>query len=370
MNYKEKVARLRMIRSKNIGPITFSLLLQRYGTGLDAVLAIPDITKHRGIKSALVSAAAAEDEIAAAEKLGARILVRGEADYPTVLGHYDDAPGCLTVLGDLHLFKKNAIAMVGSRNASSNARVFAERLARSLSEQNMAIISGMARGIDSAAHKGSLTHGTIAVMAGGIDQVYPRENQGLYDQIAETGLLVSEMSFGTMPVARLFPVRNRIVASLSVGIIVVEANLKSGSLITAREGAERGIEVMAVPGSPLDPRSQGCNSLIRDGASLVQGSDDVLSLIRSPELSAPPLLSPLALSAASSDDTDMVDIAKARAFLQLHLAFEASEVDELIRQCDLPASAVQIALLELELAGEIERSFGNRVAKIYSPHDE
>ena len=368
MDYKEKTARLRLIRSKNIGPITFSLLLQRYGTGLDAVAAIPEMTKNRGIKSSLISVAAAEGEIAAAEKFGARVLVRGEADYPSILGHYDDAPGCLTIRGDGHLFKKNSIAMVGSRNASSNACVFAERLARSLSEQNIVITSGMARGIDSAAHRGSLTHGTIAVMAGGIDQIYPRENQGLYNQIAETGLLVSEMPFGTMPVARLFPIRNRIVASLSVGIIVVEANLKSGSLITAREGAERGLEVMAVPGSPLDPRSQGCNSLIRDGASLVQSSDDVLSLIRSPELSAPPLLSP-SLSSASSDDTDMADIAAARAFLQVHLGFDPSEVDELIRQCGLPASAVQIALLELELTGEIERLFGNRVVKIYRPHD-
>lgn len=366
MKYEEKLSRLRLIRTRNIGPVTFSILLSRYGSGVAALEAIPDLTKRSGVKTSVVSVAEAEDELAKAEKMSAQIIVKGEEAYPKTLLNFDDAPGALTMLGHGYLINQPSVAMVGSRNASANAMTFAETMARDLGSQGIKVVSGMARGIDAAAHQGSLESGTIAVMAGGIDHIYPKENAKLHHAIAEQGLIFTEMPFGMQPTARLFPIRNRLIASISLGTVVVEASLRSGSLITARDASERGREIMAVPGNPLDPRSEGCNSLIQDGANLVRNSADVIALMREPELNAP-LNQMTPQPQAKPAQLDAKDIAQAHTAIKSLLNFEPTDVDELIRQCDLSASSVHIALLELELSGDVERSFGNRVSKLYKP---
>ena len=368
MKDAEKLARLRMIRTKTIGPVTFSILINRYGTAEAALDAIPELTRKSGIKTEIAPRASIEKEIEKAEAIGAKIVVKGDEDYPAPLMSFDDAPGCLTMLGHAHLGQKTSVAMVGSRNASINALAFAEDMARKLSAHNLVITSGLARGIDAACHRGSLEGGTIAVLAGGIDQIYPRENEQLYHQITETGLIITEMPFGMAATARLFPIRNRLIASISVGTIVVEASLRSGSLITARDAADRGRDVMAVPGNPMDERSTGCNSLIRDGANLVRNVDDVMEIIQHTELRMPPP-EPVKPDIIIADKTSPCEIAEAREIIEAQLSFDATEVDELIRRCHLSASMVNIALLELELAGVVQRLYGNRVAKIYSPEN-
>lgn len=366
MKYEEKLSRLRMIRTRNIGPVTFSILINRYGSAVDAIKAIPELTKRSGVKTSITPVAVAEAELNKAERLNARIIVKGEDLYPNILLNYDDAPGCLTMLGHPHLINRPSVAMVGSRNASANAVTFAENLARELTERDICVVSGMARGIDAACHRGSLNGGTIAVTAGGIDQIYPKENTKLFNAIAEQGLIITEMPFGMKPTSRLFPIRNRLIASVSLGTVVVEASLRSGSLITARDANERGREVMAVPGNPVDPRSAGCNTLIRDGANLVQNADDIIALLRSPEMSAKQPELPLSPKEKPLEENPN-EVAKAHDLIASKLNFEPTEVDELIRQCHLSASVVNIALLELELAGVVERTFGNRVSKVYKP---
>ena len=278
---------------------------------------------------------------------------------------FDDTPGCLTVKGHPHLLQKDSIAMVGSRNASANAQTLAEMLAQQISSRGFVITSGMARGIDAAAHRGALNNGTVAVLAGGINAIYPKENTKLYEMIVDLGVVISEMPFGTEPSSRMFPIRNRLISALSLGVVVVEANLGSGSLITARDAADRGLEVMAIPGSPLDPRAQGCNNLIRDGANLVQTADDIVDLLQRHQFQAKgdfdlkkttqkqPLQTPEALL-------------EAEKIITQHLSFTPTEVDELIRQCHLSASTVQSALLKMELDGSIKRVFGNRVYRVFS----
>jgi DNA processing protein len=366
MKYKEKLSRLRMIRTRNIGPVTFSILINRYGSAVAAIDAIPELIKRSGVKTSIISVAEAEDEMARAESLNAKIIVKGEELYPKILLNYDDAPGCLTMLGHPHLIDQPSVAMVGSRNASANAMTFAETMARDLTMQDIKVVSGLARGIDAASHRGALGGGTIAVTAGGIDHIYPKENARLYHAIAEQGLIITEMPLGMQPTARFFPIRNRLIASVSLGTVVVEASIKSGSLITARDANERGREVMAVPGNPIDPRSAGGNSLIRDGASLVQSAEDIIALLRAPELTAHPR--PIGSSSSVKPaQVDTKDLVEAHSIISSLLGFQATEVDELIRQCHLPAAVINIALLELELAGEVERTFGNRVSKIYKP---
>lgn len=364
MKSQEKIARLQLIRSNNIGPITFSVLLARYGSAVKAVGALPELARRSGVKAKLASIASVEDELAAVEKLGGRMIVRGEEGYPAILDVMDDAPGCLTLLGHSVLLEKPAVALVGSRNASVNAMTFCSNLAEALGGKGMVVASGLARGIDAAAHQGSLSQGTIAVVAGGIDQIYPRENEKLYHRIAEEGLILAEMPFGMQPLARHFPIRNRLIASLSAGVVVVEAGLRSGSLITAREANDRGREVMAVPGSPLDPRSQGCNSLIRDGATLVRSAEDITEALRQPELESGPKR-PWYGGLGEDHSASAEDVSDARAQLNEILSYDATEVDELIRQCHVSAAVIHSALLEMELAGEVVRHFGNRVSKVY-----
>ena len=300
----------------------------------------------------------AERELASVERLGGRFLTIGQGLYPRLLAQLDDAPPLLIAKGDLRLLDRLAVAIVGARNASAAACRFARGLAYDLGRQEVAVVSGLARGIDSAAHDGAMDHGTIGVIAGGIDVFYPAENKARQVAMFERGLVLAEMPPGTEPRARHFPYRNRIIAGLSTGTVVVEAAPRSGSLITARLAAEAGREVMAVPGSPLDPRAQGCNQLIRDGATLIQNADDVLEAVGS--LSALVADEPASYTALTSSD-DRSDGA-ARAAVERLLGPSPVPVDEIIRLSGVPSGAVQLALLELDLGGRIDRHAGNKVS--------
>lgn len=301
----------------------------------------------------------ARREIARCAKLGARHVFLGDADYPPLLAELDNAPAAIIIRGDLALVRRTCIAMVGARNASAAACRFARSLAHDIAAQGASVVSGLARGIDTAAHVGSLEAGTVAVIAGGIDIAYPPENAALQDRIAQAGLLIAEMPPGVEPRARHFPYRNRIIAGLSLGTVVVEAVPKSGSLITARLAGEAGREVMAVPGHPLDPRAQGCNLLIRDGATLVQSAADILEQVR--PIDARVVRAPLTnYGAPPPDDASDGD---RRALVGL-LGPVPVAVDELIRQSGLAPAIVQTVLLELDLAGRIERHAGGRVSAI------
>ncbi len=362
----EKLAIMRLIRTQNIGPVTLTMLLRRYKTGSAVLEQLPEISKRSRISLNISTQSAAEDEIAAAEKIGAQIIVRGEDAYPKSLAMFDDAPGCLTCLGHLHLLQKPALSVVGSRNASLNALYLTRLLCSEIGQAGYTIVSGMARGIDAAAHEGSLTTGSIAVLAGGVDQVYPRENTRIYESLRDQGVLMSEMPTGMQPFAKHFPIRNRIIASLGIRLLVVEAGLKSGSLITAREAADRGRDVMAIPGSPLDPRSKGCNNLLRDGAMLVQDSQDILEQIDSKEWKVNPPSLPL-FDEGKPTDPNQDEVEKAKQELLNLLSFDASSVDELIKRCHFSIPVISMALFEMELAGVIIRHYGNRVSLLWKP---
>lgn len=356
---EDAVARLRLIRTPSIGPITCYQLLQRFGSAERAIAAIPDLARRGGGRPpAVATRAAVEREAAAVAKAGAGYLFIGRDDYPPALAELESAPPALIVAGDMALLRRPAVALVGARNASAAAVRFARQIAHELAAAGRVVISGLARGIDTAAHNGALEGGTIAVVAGGIDIFYPPENEGLQRAIAERGLVISEQPPGTEPYARHFPTRNRIIAGLAEGTVVIEAAPRSGSLITARLAAEAGREVMAVPGSPLDPRAQGCNQLIRDGATLVQSAADVITTLRPfgdgrvavPDGSFAPQPAP-----ADASDADR------RAVTRL-LSPSAVAVDELIRQSGLAPATVQTVLLELELGGRLDRHAGGRVS--------
>ncbi|RZL53118.1 MAG: DNA-protecting protein DprA, partial [Sphingomonas sp.] len=270
------VARLRLLRTAGIGPVTWRQLLARFGTAEAALDMLPTLARRGGgAPPRIAERAAVEREMAATARLGARYLFLDDPDYPALLGQIDTAPPALILRGDLALASRTTVAIVGARNASAAACRFARSLAHDLAAEGATIVSGLARGIDTAAHVGALPR-TIAVIASGIDVAFPPENAALQEQLAAQGLLVAEQPPGTQPLARHFPSRNRIIAGLALGTVVVEAAPRSGSLITARLAGEMGREVMAVPGSPLDPRAQGCNLLIRDGATLIQTAADVL----------------------------------------------------------------------------------------------
>ena len=304
--------------------------------------------------------AAAEAELARIDALGAQILFRGCDGYPVLLDQIEAAPPVLIVKGDLSLLGRQAVAIVGARNASGAAVRFARMLAHELAAQGMLVVSGLARGIDTAAHVGSIDAGTAAVIAGGIDVVYPPENAALQADIGERGLLIAEPPPGTQPHARHFPYRNRIIAGLAMGTVVVEAAPKSGSLITARLATEFGREVMGVPGSPLDPRAQGCNLLIREGATLIQSAADIAEALA--PMGGVSVRRGGAYQAGPSVDADAdADEGARRAIIDL-LGPVPLPVDELIRQSGTPPPIAQTVLLELELAGRLERHAGGRVS--------
>lgn len=362
LNPAEKLDWLRLIRSENVGPITFYQLLARYGSAAAALEALPEIARRAGRSRplALFSKSAAEREMAALDRAGGRFVAWGEPDYPAALTAVEDAPPLLSLHGDAALLQRPAIAVVGARNASANGRRFARDLALQLGSHGLVVVSGLARGIDAAAHQGALPTGTVAVLAGGVDTIYPEENRELHAAIAERGVLLAEMPVGTEPQARHFPRRNRIISGSALGVLVVEAALRSGSLITAHFALEQGREVFAVPGSPLDPRCRGSNDLIRRGATLTETAEDVLAQIEA-HLAAPragrhpaPVDPPAAPNAA--------ELTGAMSRVVERLSPNAVPVDELVRQCRLPPAVVASVLLELELAGRLERQPGNLVA--------
>jgi len=329
----------------------------RFGTPAAALAAVPDLARRGGGKTpALRTVADAEREISRVDKLGAKWLVLGQGLYPRLLAELEDAPPLLIAKGNLNLLDRQAIAIVGARNASAAACRFARGLAHDLGRQELVVVSGLARGIDSAAHDGALSSGTIGVIAGGIDIFYPPENQERQKALCECGLVLAEMPPGTEPRARHFPYRNRIIAGMSSGTIVVEAAPRSGSLITARLAAEAGREVMAVPGSPLDPRAQGCNQLIRDGATLVQNAADVVEAIRpfASQVRSPPSSFEAAPEHLKGDDPI--------GLVEELLGPSPVPIDEIIRLSGAPSGAVQLALLELDLAGRLERHAGGKVS--------
>ena len=360
----ERLSWLRLIRSENVGPVTFFELLSRFGSAEAALAALPDIARRGGRQRPLVvgTRAAAERELAALAATGAQLIGWGEPDYPPALAAIEDAPPLLSARGNPHLLRRHSVGIVGARNASANGRRFARDMALQLGAHQLVVVSGLARGIDAAAHEGALPTGTIAVLAGGIDTVYPEENRELHDGIAERGVLIAEMPVGTTPQARHFPRRNRIISGVSLGVLVVEAAVGSGSLITARYALDQGREVFAVPGSPLDPRCRGTNDLIRKGARLVESADDIMEEL------APLIAAPLAerrrdlFSAAPPAVPGEREIESARDRVLSLLSPSPLPVDELVRQCQLSPAIVVTVLLELELAGRIERQPGHQVA--------
>lgn len=365
MSEAEKLAWLQLSRTNNIGPVTFYRLIDAYGSAIKALEILPELSKRGGRKKPLKPApwGKIEKEYARLRKNGGNIITAAEEGYPLALAALNDAPPVLSFLGNPDLMNRSCIAMVGARNASLNGRKFAEKLARELGGREQIIVSGLARGIDTAAHKGSLQTGTIAVVAGGIDIIYPEENAGLYEQIRENGLILAESPLGQKPFAQSFPRRNRIVSGLSKASIIVEATMRSGSLITARLAGEQGRDVMAVPGSPLDPRAAGPNHLIRDGATLVRNAGDVLETLMNFSgntlREAPPPPEDKYYTAPPAED-EIPENAHEQILQQL--SFTPVTVDELIRACKLSIPALQMCLLELELAGRIKRSPGNKIS--------
>ncbi len=377
---------LRLARAEGVGPVTYRRLLARFGRAAAALRALPRLAAAGGRASPpeVPTEAEAVHELESTTALGGRLLLLGEPDYPPLLARLDDAPPVLAVLGDASLLGARAVALVGGRNASTNGRRIAEDLAAELARGGLVVVSGMARGIDAAAHAGALSVGqplgrTIAVVAGGLDCPYPPEHAELQRRIAAAGAVVTEAPPGTVPQSRHFPRRNRIIAGLVLGVVVVEAAPRSGSLITARLAAEAGREVFAVPGSPLDPRSRGANDLIRQGAVLVETAADVLANLPADlEATAAPLFArqdapdgPLGFAEPPSADVDFMDSALDRAALHAQVLDlvgpSPTPVDAVVRRCQFSAPAVMAALLELELAGRVETLPGGRVAALLDP---
>lgn len=361
--------RLRLYRSANIGPVTYSQLIRRFGDAERALAAIPELALRGGSRAPkLADPKAIYAEMEKIRSLGANLLFSDDQAYPRLLAELSNAPPVLIYRGSLSLLAKPIISIVGARNASAVACRFAKDLANELSMAGATVASGLARGIDTAAHRGSIEKATIGVIAGGIDVYFPPENEPLQEQIARQGLLLSEQPPATEPRARHFPYRNRIIAGLAAGTVIVEAAPRSGSLITARLAAEAGRHVMAVPGSPLDPRSRGCNNLIREGATLVQNAEDVLEMVQHFDHGADPADSnfvedvgverPSGVRTWNNDEATDHD---RKAIYEL-LSITSVPVDELVRQSKIAPSALQLILLELELAGKIVWHSGGKVS--------
>ncbi|MGE5502100.1 MAG: DNA-processing protein DprA [Ignavibacteriales bacterium] len=365
LNAQGRLDWLRLIRSENVGPRTFAKLIDRYGTAGAALAALPELARRGGRARpiAVCPKAEAERELEAAARIGAIPLASCEPGYPRALAAIDDAPPLIYVLGNPSVLGRSTVAMVGARNASVNGRNLARRIAADLGHAGLVVASGLARGIDTAAHEGSLATGTVAVMAGGVDVIYPPENATLHRDIAAAGAVVSEMPPGIQPQASHFPRRNRIVSGLALGVVVVEASPRSGSLITARLAMEQGREVFAVPGSPLDARAQGPNGLIRQGATLTESAADVLRVLD--DLLRRPLAEPGrggGWSGGPASPPEEAELARVRSTIVESLGPTPVTVDEIIRQCQLSPSVVSMVLLELELAGRLERHSGHKVS--------
>jgi DNA processing protein len=379
---------LRLIRSENVGPRTFRALVNQFGGAAAALEALPDLARRGGrLVLKIATRAEAEAELAAAARIGARFVALGEPDYPKALQAIDTAPPLVAVRGDVSVLARPTVAIVGSRNASAAGLTFTERLSRGLGEAGYTVVSGLARGIDTRAHRATLRTGTAAVLAGGLNKVYPAENEPLLASILEAGgAVLSEMPIGWEPRGRDFPRRNRIVSGLSFGVVVIEAARRSGSLITARFALEQGREVFAVPGSPLDPRAEGTNDLLRGGATLCTGVEDVLTAL-APLVAAGPPEAKLEEGSGEAteplwEELEFLDLPPApvrpKASLEEDprpaggdplialLGPSPIAVDDLVRQSGLPIRVVQMTLLELEIAGRLERHGGNAVSLLAS----
>ncbi|MBL8649149.1 MAG: DNA-protecting protein DprA [Sphingopyxis sp.] len=360
MTDAERLARLRLIRTPHVGPVSWHQLMMRFGSGEAALAALPDLVGRGGGKLRVAPVEIAEREIERVAELGARHVFGDEADYSPLMREVEGAPPVVIVRGDAAMLRRPCVAIVGARNASAVACRFARQMAAELAARDVTVVSGLARGVDTAAHIGALGGRTAAVIGSGIDIAFPPENAALQEKIATDQLLIAEQPPGTEPLARHFPSRNRIIAGMAHGTLVIEAAPKSGSLITARRAGDFGREVMAVPGSPLDPRAQGCNLLIREGATLIQTVDDVIEalgpidarMVREPLQTY--ATAPAGLEAGEGDRRTVADL----------LGPTPVAIDELVRQSGCTAAAVQLILLELELAGRIERHAGAKISRL------
>lgn len=370
----ETLDRLRLLRTPGVGPLTYQRLLTRYGTAAEAMDALPALAATAGrARTSLHPKAEAERELAQLARLKARLLFWNEPDYPPLLALLADPPPAIAVQGDIALLQTaRTIGIVGARNASANGQRMAEALATDLAARRLAVVSGLARGIDAAAHQGALAAGTtIACIAGGLDQPYPPEHAELQALIGERGAVIAEAPLGTAPQARHFPRRNRLIAGLSLGLVVVEAARKSGSLITASLAQDADREIFAVPGSPLDPRCLGSNDLIRQGAHLTESAADVLAHLpdhpgRARPLFAQGFAEPPAAAPIAADPPER-DLQRARAELQQLLSPSPTDIDALIRRSQFPAPTVIAALVQLELALRVEFTPGHRAVLLAGP---
>ncbi len=370
LNDGQRLAWLRLIRSENVGPATFRVLVNQFGGAQAAIEALPALSRRGGRAQAirLCTAAEAEAELAAADRAGAHLVALGEHGYPPALAQVDAPPPLIYVKGRLELAEMPIVAIVGARNGSAVGQKFTRQIASELGLEGFVVASGLARGIDTAAHTASLEHGTIAVVAGGIDIVYPPENEALQHAIGERGLLLSERALGFSPRDKDLPRRNRLISGISLGVVVVEAAERSGSLITARLAGEQGREVFAVPGSPLDPRAAGTNNLLRQGATLITNTADIVETL-APILGRPP--APPAIELASSDETvtpaPLPDIGQSeRGRVVEALGPSPVDIDELIRSSGLETRKVHVVLLELDLAGRLQRH-GRQLVSLLEP---
>jgi DNA processing protein len=357
LTHEQRVSWLRLIRSENVGPTTFRALVNQFGGAGPAIDALPMLSRRGGSRHGIhvCTVAEAEAELAAAERLGSHLVTIGEPGYPPLLAQVDAPPPLLYAKGNFDLADAPILAMVGARNGSAIGQKFTRALATDLGLEGFVIASGLARGIDTAAHQAALERGTIAVLAGGIDAVYPPENEELQRAIGERGLLLTERMPGFSPRGKDFPRRNRLISGISLGVVVVEAAERSGSLITARFAGEQGREVFAVPGSPLDPRSAGANNLLKQGAGLVTSARDIVDAL-APILGRPPEPIEFAASDESAAPKPLPDIGDSeRARIVSALGPSPVDIDELIRATGLSARDVHIVLLELDLAGRMQR---------------
>jgi DNA processing protein len=360
LDHKQRRDWIRLSQSENVGPATFRQLIAKYASAADALEALPELSTKGGLSRPLriYPAEAAEADLERAFDLGASFVVAGEPGYPPLLHHISGAPPLLCVKGNLALSELQPVAIVGARNASAGGRKFARQLAAELSEEGFLVVSGLARGIDTAAHEATPEGRTAAVIAGGIDNVYPPENAELQQLISRNGLLITEMLPGVSPRAEHFPRRNRIISGMSRAIIVVEAALRSGSLITARLAGEQGRDVFAVPGSPLDPRAEGTNKLIRDGATLLTRTSDVIDTLRAEYVGVPKTF-----AEPDGPSHEMIEIGSTERQRVLSLlSHSPTDVDDVIRESKLPTAAVLGILLEFELAGKVTRSAQQKIS--------
>ena len=358
----ERFARLRLLRSRRVGIATYRRLLTEHGTAQNALAALPEVARAAGVTGyQICPEGVIWAELKAARAAGAQLLIQGDAPYPDILNDLADAPPFLWALGDTTLLQRPMVSLVGARNASSLGTRMAKALARDLGAAGYVIVSGLARGVDTAAHLAALESGTIAVQAGGVDVMYPAENTELAQNIAAKGVRLSEQPMGLQPVARHFPPRNRIISGLSTATVVVEAASRSGSLITARDALDQGREVLAVPGHPFDARASGCNMLIRDGATLVRSAADVLEVLRPIESQSPPI--PLPKQPDTMPKRSLRDMASLHLKILSRLGPSPLAEDQLIRDLQAPPAQVAPALVDLELDGQIMRQPGGLLTR-------